>query len=163
MACRLAMDVSSSIDADEEPDAQRSGPRRHRKSTQRGRCAHCDRSSDKPQQGAACLFQTVDIAGDKPNNQSFESGLTAPAVPEVFFRQPDTPIRLHVFEWSRPINQTIIVPWTEIMDTAVLTQIRHLLQGHERGVAPHLRRRWLSQCSPDFTIWNSIPMLKTHT
>ena len=62
------------------------------------------------------------------------SALNAPAVQDVLFMQPDAPVRLHVFEWSGPINQTIIVPWTAIQSPADLAQVTQLLASHQRGV-----------------------------
>ena len=62
------------------------------------------------------------------------TALNAPAVQDVFFLQPEAPIRLHVFEWSGPVNQTVIVPWTEIATQADLARVSALLRGHERGV-----------------------------
>ncbi len=63
------------------------------------------------------------------------TALNAPAVQEVLFLQPGAPIRLHVFEWSGPINQTVIVPWTDIRTPADLDRITALLNGHSRAVA----------------------------
>lgn len=60
--------------------------------------------------------------------------LNAPAVQDIFFAQPEAPIRLHVYEWSGPINQTIIVPWTAIQTPADLAQITQRLASHDRGV-----------------------------
>jgi hypothetical protein len=60
--------------------------------------------------------------------------LNAQAVQDVLFMQPEAPIRLHVYEWSGPINQTIIVPWTAIQTPEDLTQVTKLLAGHQRGV-----------------------------
>lgn len=62
------------------------------------------------------------------------AALTAPPVQEIFFLRPDAPIRLHVYEWSGPINQTVIVPWTAIETPADLAQVTALLKSHERGV-----------------------------
>lgn len=62
------------------------------------------------------------------------TALNAQAVREVLFMQPEAPIRLHVYEWSGPINQTIIVPWTAIETPADLAQVTQLLRGHSRGV-----------------------------
>ena len=63
------------------------------------------------------------------------AALNAPVVREILFLQPDAPIRLHVFEWSGPVNQTVIVPWTAIENPADLDAITERLRGHTRGVA----------------------------
>ena len=62
------------------------------------------------------------------------AALTSTAVQDILFAQPDAPIRLHVFEWSGPVNQTIIVPWTTLDTPAALTQVTIGLQAHQRGV-----------------------------
>jgi hypothetical protein len=62
------------------------------------------------------------------------TALNAREVTDVLFMQPEAPIRLHVFEWSGPINQTIIVPWTAIQTPADLAHVTQLLQAHNRGV-----------------------------
>ena len=66
--------------------------------------------------------------------QGVIAALNAPDVQDVLFMQPEAPIRLHVYEWSGPINQTIIVPWTAIQTPADLAQVSGLLAGHQRGV-----------------------------
>jgi len=62
------------------------------------------------------------------------AALNAQAVQEILFIQPDAPIRIHVFEWSGPVNQTILVPWTELRTPADLAQVTILLGNHRRGV-----------------------------
>ena len=66
--------------------------------------------------------------------QGVIAALNAPDVQDVLFMQPEAPIRLHVYEWSGPINQTIIVPWTAIQSPADLARVSGLLAGHQRGV-----------------------------
>jgi len=66
--------------------------------------------------------------------QGVIAALNAPDVQDVLFMQPEAPIRLHVYEWSGPINQTIIVPWTAIQTPTDLAQVSGLLAGHQRGV-----------------------------
>lgn len=63
------------------------------------------------------------------------AAINAPAVQDILFLQPDAPIRLHVYEWSGPINQTIIVPWTGIETPADLIRVSAALRQHTRGVA----------------------------
>ena len=62
------------------------------------------------------------------------AALNAPVVKDILFLQPDAPVRIHVFEWSGPVNQTVIVPWTTINTPADLAQIISRLRAHSRGV-----------------------------
>ncbi len=62
------------------------------------------------------------------------AALNAPPVQDIFFAQPDAPISIHVFVWSGPVNQTIIVPWTSVESPADLARITALLRAHRRGV-----------------------------
>jgi hypothetical protein len=62
------------------------------------------------------------------------AAINAPAVTDILFLQPDAPIRLHVFEWSGPVNQTVIVPWTQIETLSDLVSVTQRLRSHQRGV-----------------------------
>lgn len=62
------------------------------------------------------------------------AALTSERVQDILFAQPDAPIRLHVFEWSGPVNQTVIVPWTTLENPTALAQVTTFLRGHQRGV-----------------------------
>jgi len=62
------------------------------------------------------------------------TALNTPVVVDILFLQPDAPIRIHVFEWSGPINQTVIVPWTTINTPTDLIAITTRLRTHTRGV-----------------------------
>ncbi len=63
------------------------------------------------------------------------AALNSETVHEILFIRPEAPIRLHVFEWSGPVNHSEIVPWTEVRSPADLARIAQLLRAHERGVA----------------------------
>ena len=63
------------------------------------------------------------------------AALDSEPVREILLIRPDAPIRMHVFEWSGPVNHREIVPWTEVRSEADLAQITGLLRAHERGVA----------------------------
>ena len=63
------------------------------------------------------------------------AALNSETVREILFIRPDAPIRLHVFEWSGPVNHREIVPWTEVHGPDDLARITRLLREHERGVA----------------------------
>lgn len=62
------------------------------------------------------------------------AALNAPVVKDILFLQPDAPVRVHVYEWSGPVNQTVIVPWTTINTPADLALVTSRLQAHRRGV-----------------------------
>jgi len=63
------------------------------------------------------------------------TALNSPDVRDVLFVQPDAPIQILVYEWSGPLDQTVIVPWTPITTPADLAQITAALRSHPRGVA----------------------------
>ncbi len=61
--------------------------------------------------------------------------LNSPDVQEVLFVQSDAPVQVLVYEWSGPLNQTIIVPWTQITGPDALANVTATLRNHPRGVA----------------------------
>jgi hypothetical protein len=81
------------------------------------------------------VSSSVDDAEYRLQLDGVVAAINAPAVQDIFFVQPDAPIRLHVYEWSGPINQTVIVPWTALETPADLARVTALLQAHRRGVA----------------------------
>lgn len=92
---------------------------------------------------AACrqaLSMGLDVSGSVDDDEyrlqldGVIAALNAQPVKDVLFMQPEAPIRLHVYEWSGPINQTIIVPWTAIESPAELAQVTRQLLAHRRGV-----------------------------
>lgn len=64
------------------------------------------------------------------------AALQSEPVQEVLFRQPEAPVRVLVYEWSGPENQTVIVPWTSLSSIADLAQVTLDLRSHPRSVAP---------------------------
>lgn len=80
------------------------------------------------------VSSSVDDAEYRLQLDGVIAALNAPVVMEILFLQPDAPVRIHVFEWSGPINQTVIVPWTTINTPADLATITARLRGHTRGV-----------------------------
>jgi hypothetical protein len=63
--------------------------------------------------------------------------LTSPPVQSALLAQPQTPVRIAVYEWSGPDNQHIIAPWTTISkpeDIDHLAQI--LLTTQRRDASP---------------------------
>lgn len=62
------------------------------------------------------------------------AALTSASVQAILFAQPQAPIRIQVFEWSGPVNQTILVPWTTLDSPAALDRVTMTLRAHQRGV-----------------------------
>ena len=82
--------------------------------------------------------------------------LNTPPVRARLLAMPEAPIRLMVFEWSGPLDQTVLVPWTEITSAAALdividtldqTTRRPATPGTALGVAMSEGVRHLSQQS----------------
>lgn len=80
------------------------------------------------------VSSSVDHAEYQLQLQGVVAALNAPTVQQIIFIQPETHIRLQVFEWSGPVNQTVIVPWTELRSPADLAEVTARLKAHERGV-----------------------------
>ncbi len=81
------------------------------------------------------VSSSVDDAEYRLQLNGVVAALNSETVQEILFAQPDAPIRLHVFEWSGPVNHREIVPWTEIRSPVDLSRVNALLLEHERGVA----------------------------
>lgn len=61
--------------------------------------------------------------------------LNSARVQEVLFVQPDAPVRVLVYEWSGPDNQTVIVPWTALASPLDLAGVTATLRNHQRTPA----------------------------
>lgn len=61
--------------------------------------------------------------------------LNSDKVQAVLFAQPDAPVHVLVYEWSGPLDQSIIVPWTAIAGAGDLARITGILQNHQRSAA----------------------------
>lgn len=61
--------------------------------------------------------------------------LNSERVQEVLFMQPDAPIRILVYEWSGPLDHTVIVPWTALTVPDDLARVTATLRSHPRGAA----------------------------
>lgn len=81
------------------------------------------------------VSSSVDDAEYQLQLDGVVAALTAPTVQEILFLQPDAPILIHIFEWSGPVNHTILVPWTTITTPADLAAVTTILRTHQRGVA----------------------------
>ncbi|WP_342068528.1 DUF1194 domain-containing protein [Yoonia algicola] len=80
------------------------------------------------------VSSSVDQSEYQLQLQGVITALNAPVVMDILFLQPDAPVRLHVFEWSGPVNQTVIVPWTTINTPADIAAVSARLRAHTRGV-----------------------------
>lgn len=78
---------------------------------------------------------SVDAVEYRLQLDGLATALNSPDVRDVLFVQPDAPIEILVYEWSGPLNQTIVVPWTPIVTTADLAQMTATLRSHPRAVA----------------------------
>lgn len=81
------------------------------------------------------VSSSVDDTEYKLQLNGVVAALNTPIVTDILFMQPDAPIRIHVFEWSGPVNQTVIVPWTTLDSPADLASVTTQLRAHTRGVA----------------------------
>ncbi|MEO1640234.1 MAG: DUF1194 domain-containing protein [Pseudomonadota bacterium] len=81
------------------------------------------------------VSSSVDDAEYRLQLEGVATALNAPAVTDILFVQPDAPIRIHVYEWSGPVNHRVIVPWTAIETPDDLFAVTSLLRAHQRGVA----------------------------
>jgi hypothetical protein len=81
------------------------------------------------------VSSSVDDAEYQLQLDGVVAALNSDAVQEILFAQPQAPIQIHVFEWSGPVNHTILVPWTAVTTPADLARVSMILQSHQRGVA----------------------------
>lgn len=81
------------------------------------------------------VSSSVDDAEYQLQLDGVVAALNAPTVQEILFAQPDAPILVQVFEWSGPVNHTVLVPWTTIATPDDLAEVSAALRTHRRGVA----------------------------
>lgn len=80
---------------------------------------------------------SVDAREYRLQMDGLAQALKAPNVRAALLGQPQTPLKLLVFEWSGPQDQHIVVPWTTIrndVDLATITQSLH--QTKRRDATP---------------------------
>lgn len=78
---------------------------------------------------------SVDAVEYRLQLDGLATALNSAPVQEVLFLQPDAPIRVLVYEWSGPLDQTVIVPWTDLTGPDDLARVTATLQSHPRGPA----------------------------
>ncbi len=81
----------------------------------------------------------LDVSGSVDANEyrlqldGLAAALTDPMVRDTLLAMPQAPVRLTIYEWSAPGDQRLLLPWTDINDTATLTAIIGLLTATERA------------------------------
>lgn len=77
---------------------------------------------------------SVDAGEYRLQLDGLAAALNSAPVQEVLFAQPDAPVRITVFEWSGPRDQTVILPWIELASPTDLARATAALQRHQRHV-----------------------------
>lgn len=83
----------------------------------------------------------LDVSGsvDSREYRMQLSGLSAallhPEVQDAILSMPDTPVILSIYEWSSPLDQTLILDWTALQSVDDLTRVAILLQNWQRTPA----------------------------
>jgi hypothetical protein len=75
---------------------------------------------------------SVDAREYRLQMSGLATALNSPAVRGALLEQPETPVELLVFEWSGPLDQTTLVPWTRITDAAALERVTETLGAAQR-------------------------------
>lgn len=75
---------------------------------------------------------SLDAAEYQPQLEGLATAFNGDKVQDILFAQPAAPIRIAVYEWSGPEDQTIILPWTVINTPDDLGQITTMLTTHQR-------------------------------
>ncbi len=69
--------------------------------------------------------------------EGLAAALNHPDVRDVLFAQPSLPVRISAFEWSGPLDQHMILPWTSIRSVADLDRAIYRLQQSKRASKSH--------------------------
>ncbi|MEH6645101.1 DUF1194 domain-containing protein [Sulfitobacter sp.] len=75
---------------------------------------------------------SVDAREYRLQMSGLATALSSPAVRAALLEQPNAPVELLVFEWSGPLDQTTLVPWTQITDAAALESVTDALGAAQR-------------------------------
>lgn len=81
------------------------------------------------------VSDSVDNVAYRLQLDGLATALNSARVQEVLFIQPDAPVRVLVYEWSGPENQTVIVPWTALFAPTDLAGVTATLLNHQRPAA----------------------------
>lgn len=88
------------------------------------------------------LVLALDVSGSVDSKEyrlqidGLAEALTTPRVSDAILVAGAAPIAVHVFEWSGPEFQNVLVPWTRITDQGVLLDTARRLAGTERSPSP---------------------------
>lgn len=78
---------------------------------------------------------SVDMREYRLQLGGLRTALMDPRVKAALLSYPQAPVEVLVFEWSGPLDQTLLVPWTPIRSEAQLLEVVALLQDTDRRAA----------------------------
>lgn len=78
---------------------------------------------------------SVDLKEYRLQLDGLVTALNDAGVVEALFAMPGAPIELLVYEWSGPDDQTVLVPWTALVDRGALEAVSLALAQTERRAA----------------------------
>lgn len=78
---------------------------------------------------------SVDDAEYALQRDGLAAALLRPAVSDVLLAAGSAPVRISIFEWSGPNDQTLILPWTAIDDAQILQAVTQTITSHKRAAA----------------------------
>lgn len=76
---------------------------------------------------------SVDAVEYRLQLDGLATALTSDAVQDMLFREGAAPIDISVYEWSGPLDQTVILPWHTLSNKQALAQAVATLQSHQRA------------------------------
>jgi hypothetical protein len=78
---------------------------------------------------------SVDASEYRLQLDGLATALNSERVQEVLFMHSAAPITITVYEWSGPLDQTIVLPWTPLKTPDDLATATQILRGHDRRLA----------------------------
>ncbi len=78
---------------------------------------------------------SVDLKEYRLQLDGLVTALNDPDIVRILFAMPGTPVELLVYEWSGPEDQTVLVPWTALVDRSALEAVSLTLARTERRAA----------------------------
>ncbi|MFT6675311.1 MAG: hypothetical protein ACJAVM_001500 [Sulfitobacter sp.] len=78
---------------------------------------------------------SVDAREYRQQLEGLAEALNTAEVRGKLLEMPAAPVRLLIYEWSGPADQMLLLPWTEVRDTATLDQIIETLRQTRRRAA----------------------------
>jgi hypothetical protein len=78
---------------------------------------------------------SVDLREYRLQLDGLVAALNDPEIVRILFAMPGTPVELLVYEWSGPDDQTVLVPWTALVDPSTLEAVSLTLAHTERRAA----------------------------